>query len=198
MTDKLPALAGCIDKVAEIYHLVDNGLPRFMTLLDCRDDDLIKPYGPHHLALGELAVQEGELVEAHLGSLLCHPLYTVHHLGRSNGQVDMPTPGRLLRHHLLHLIHTALGGSQCHLSTIEVSHTVHQEHLVTTLDAQYSQGMKRLIHWHLGLGSRIGHIEKSGLFHQSVISLFLVYLPWDVAFSAHHAGWKPTRSFRSL
>ena len=117
------------------------------------------------MTLGELTVEEREGVEAYLRHLFRHPLHAVHHLCRSNGQMNMAFPLTFLRQGLHNLIAAMVRGSLCHLSTIVVPYPIHQEELVAHLQSQYAYGMCTLLRRQRCLLSCIGDIEVSGLFH---------------------------------
>ena len=171
MTDKLATRTRSLDKLLEALQLIHDRFPRLVTLLHGRDDNLIYSRSLHYLSFRKLTIEEREFIEPDFRSFLSHPLYTLHHLGRRNGKMDMPLPCTFLRHILLDFIKTALAGGCCHLCTVERPFPIHEENLITTLQSQHSQRMGSLLCGQLHLICRIRHIEISNLFH----SLSIIY-----------------------
>ena len=128
------SLTRLVDEGLEGSHLMDNRHPCLMALLHGRDDNLLNARQFDHLALRELTVEEREFIDTYLCRLLRHPLHTVHHLRRSNSQMNVALPLALLWQRLHNLIATAVRGSFCDPSTVVVPYPIHEEQLVAHLE----------------------------------------------------------------
>ena len=165
MTDKLATRTRSLDKLLEALQFIHDRFPRLVTLFYGRDDNLVDSWRLHYFSFRKLTIEEREFIEPDFRSFLSHPLYTLHHLGRCNGKMDMPLPCTFLRHILLDFIKTALAGGCCHLCTVERPFPIHEENLITTLQSQHSQRMGSFLSRQFHLICRIRHIEISNLFH---------------------------------
>ena len=176
MADELSARTRLLDELLETLQFIDHRFPCLVTLLHGRNHNLVDSWRLYHLAFRKLAVEKRQFIESDFRSLLRHPLDALHHLGRSNRQMDMALPGTLLRHCFLDFIETALAGSRSHLGTIERTFPIHEENLVTALQSQHTERMGSLLGRQFHLGCCLRHIEISNLFHRNIKSLSLKYL----------------------
>ena len=150
----------------ERCHLADHGQPCLAALLHGRDDDFLYARHLHGTPLGELAAEQRQLVDAHLGSLLCEPFHAVHELRRGDGQMHFPTPLPLLRQLLHDVVQAALLRGIGHHGAEEAALSVHQHHLVAGCQAQHAHGVHRLLVGQCLPVSGIGHIEIAFFLHR--------------------------------
>ena len=123
-----PPLEGLLHKVVEVRHLVQARQAGLERLLDGRHQYLLDAFGLDDLALGEAAVEEGQLVETYLRGLLGQPLRAVHVLGGSHGQVQVASPEGLLRQGFEDLHQAALVRGRADGGAVEVARSVGQHH----------------------------------------------------------------------
>ena len=157
--------AGLTDEIGERRHLVELWHPSLAALLGGGNSYLLDTRQLDLSALRELTIQEGYFVDAHLDSFLYKPLHAVHHLCRSNGQMNMAFPLTFLRQGLHNLIAAMVRGSLCHLSTIVVPYPIHQEQHVAHLQPQHTDGVLALIGRQLSLLRGVWNVEIMGLSH---------------------------------
>ena len=89
MADELSARTRGLDEILETLQFVNHRFPCLMTLLYGRNHNLVDSWRLHHLSFRELAVEERQLIETDFRSLLRHPFYSLHHLGRRYRQMDV-------------------------------------------------------------------------------------------------------------
>ena len=168
---ELASLAWTCHVIAKRLHLAHHGLVGLVALLHSRHDDALHTISTQRLALGELAVEEVKFVKSYLGSLLSHPLYAVHHLGRGNGKRDASVPLALARQLLKDVVHAMLARSHAHLGIEESALAVGKNHAVATLQAKHTHGMLGFLLGQFACTCSIGNVKISYFFH-SLLQFF--------------------------
>ena len=149
----------------ERRHALHLGDPRLAALLDGGDDDGLHSRQLDLATLGELAVEEGQRVEAYLDGLLDGPLRTVHQLRGRHGQVKTALPRTGLRKGLDDVVQAVVVGHQRETGSVEGAAAVHQHHLVALTETKHTAGVLGLVLRELVAKGRLGDVEIADFLH---------------------------------
>ena len=111
------------------------------------------------MAFAELAVEEGQFIDAYLRGLLGHPLHAVVEFRGGHGQGETGLPGSVLWHLFEDAVEALVRGGSSYLGTVEGALAVHEVELIPHPKPQDTHHVLGLFLWQLA--AEFGVVEVS-------------------------------------